>query len=317
MAKGEGSHSEMATARQSDGISVIFDHNSPASSRSRSRSSGGSSGRHRVRSSRKTRHRSSSSSSVSSSSSCKLSSRPRSRSHPRCHRRSSRCRCDSHRRNGRHIGSPPRQIRADSRSYKQSSSQDRYSSRRNYRSHSRSTSHRHRNRKTEGQVGNKISRSPGRSHKSKSRSSGHSVSQTMDDKRELSAEKTNAMKILGVEKVDLPESVKPDLSEQLVESEESSSESETWVRQDPEKTVSQSSDEEPDDISNPKMSPLRKSISFSINNSVAKPTAAALSSAKVTPRVDSYESRKPYGHWIPVRSGKSSKARKHKLTKSH
>ncbi|XP_053291423.1 arginine/serine-rich protein 1 isoform X2 [Pleuronectes platessa] len=306
MAKGEGSHSEMATARQSDGISVIFDHKSPASSRSRSRSSGDSTGRHRVRSSHKTRQRSSSSSSVSSSSSCKLSSRPRSRSHPRCHRCSSRCRCDSHRRNGRHRGSPPRHIRADSKSYKQSSSQDRYSSRSNHRSHSRSTSHRHRNRKTEGQVRNKISRSPGRSHRSQSRTSRHSVSQTMDDKRELSTEKTNTMQILGVEKADLPESVKPDLSEQLVESEESSSESETW-----------SSDEEPDDISNPKMSPLRKSISFSINNSVAKPTAAALSCAKVTPRVDSYESRKPYGHWIPVRAGKFTKASKHKLTKSH
>ncbi|XP_053291424.1 arginine/serine-rich protein 1 isoform X3 [Pleuronectes platessa] len=284
MAKGEGSHSEMATARQSDGISVIFDHKSPASSRSRSRSSGDSTGRHRVRSSHKTRQRSSSSSSVSSSSSCKLSSRPRSRSHPRCHRCSSRCRCDSHRRNGRHRGSPPRHIRADSKSYKQSSSQD---------------------------------RSPGRSHRSQSRTSRHSVSQTMDDKRELSTEKTNTMQILGVEKADLPESVKPDLSEQLVESEESSSESETWVRQHPEKIVSQSSDEEPDDISNPKMSPLRKSISFSINNSVAKPTAAALSCAKVTPRVDSYESRKPYGHWIPVRAGKFTKASKHKLTKSH
>ncbi|CAB1453507.1 unnamed protein product [Pleuronectes platessa] len=197
-----------------------------------------------------------------------------SRSHPRCHRCSSRCRCDSHRRNGRHRGSPPRHIRADSKSYKQSSSQD---------------------------------RSPGRSHRSQSRTSRHSVSQTMDDKRELSTEKTNTMQILGVEKANLPESVKPDLSEQLVESEESSSESETWVRQHPEKIVSQSSDEEPDDISNPKMSPLRKSISFSINNSVAKPTAAALSCAKVTPRVDSYESRKPYGHWIPVRAGKFTK----------
>ncbi|XP_062252860.1 arginine/serine-rich protein 1 isoform X2 [Platichthys flesus] len=305
MAKGEGSHSEMATARQSDGISVIFDHKSPASSRSRSRSSGDSPGHHRVRSSHKTRQRSSSSSSVSSSSSCKLSSRPRSRSHPRCHRCSSRCRCDSRPRHGRHRGSLPRHIRADSKSYKPSSSQDRYSSRSNYRSHSKSTSHRHRNRKTEGQDRNKISRSPDRSHRNQSRTSRHSVSQTMDDKRELSTEKTNTMQILAVEKADLPESVKPDLSEQLVESEESS-DSETW-----------SSDEEPDDISNPKLSPLRKSISFSINNSVAKPTAAALSCAKVTPRVDSYESRKPYGHWIPVRAGKFTKASKHKLTKSH
>nr|XP_019940729.1 PREDICTED: arginine/serine-rich protein 1-like [Paralichthys olivaceus] len=312
MAKGEVSHSEMAHARQSDGISVIFDHNIPASSRSRSRSSGGSSGRHRVRTSHRRPHRSSSSSSVSSSSSCKLSSRPRSRSHPRCHRRSSRCRCDSHRRSDRHRGSPPRRLRTRSRSHSRSSSKDRYSSRRNHRSGSKSASYRSRNRKNEGQVRHKISRSPNRSHRSQSRSSGHTVRLAVDDKREA-----NAMKILRVEKLDLPESVKPVLSEQWVESKEASPERETWVRQDPEKTTSQSSDEEPDDISNPKMSPIRKTISFSINNSVAKPTVAAPSSAKVTPRVDSYESRKPYGHWVQVRSGKSSKARKHKLTKSH
>lgn len=44
-------------------------------------------------------------------------------------------------------------------------------------------------------------------------------------------------------------------------------------------------------------------------NSVAKPTVVASSSAKVTPRVDSYESRKPYGHWIPVKPVQTSNAR--------
>lgn len=48
---------------------------------------------------------------------------------------------------------------------------------------------------------------------------------------------------------------------------------------------------------------------LSYQNSVAKPTAAAPSSAKVTPRVDIYESRKPYGHWVPVKTGHNSRKR--------
>lgn len=58
------------------------------------------------------------------------------------------------------------------------------------------------------------------------------------DKRELlKAAKANAMKILGVEKLELPESVKPLLSEQL----ESKwvAPPEVRVRQDPERTLSQ------------------------------------------------------------------------------
>lgn len=90
----------------------------------------------------------------------------------------------------------------------------------------------------------------------------------------------------------------------------------------------------------PKISSKRKTISFSINvsnlnniypillvlivlilivsmlsfqNSVAKPTVAAPSCAKVTARADNYESRKPYGHWVPVKSGHR---RKHTLAMS-
>ncbi|XP_071327367.1 arginine/serine-rich protein 1 [Trachinotus anak] len=332
MAKGEHSHSEMAHARQSDGINVVFDQSSPASSRSCSRSRSSCRSRrssdsscYRGRNSHRGRYRSSSSSSsssTSSTSSSRSSSRPRSRSHPRCHRRSSRCGCDNHHRrygHGRLRRSPPRRYRAHSRSYSRSPLPDRYSGRTRYRSRSRSSSRWNRHRRAGGHLRDRFSKSPARGHRSRSRSrsSGHL---SLDDKRELlEAAKANAMKILGVEKLELPQSVKPILSDQSEESTHMSPEPETRVRQDPEKTLSQSSETEmePDDMSNLKMSPKRKIISFSINNSVAKPTVAAPSCAKVTPRVDSYESRKPYGHWVPVKSRQSSRARKHTLTKSH
>ncbi|XP_053191672.1 arginine/serine-rich protein 1 [Scomber japonicus] len=304
MAKGEGmKNSEMALARQSDGINVIFDQKSSSSSRSRSRSKSRCSYRRRYRSS-------------SSSSNSRSSSHSRSRSHPRCHRRSSRCRCDNHRRygRGRYRRSPPRNYRAQSRSDSHSPSPDRYSSRRHYRSRSKSSSRINKQRKTGSQFRSRVPQSPPRSHRRRprSRSSRRSDSLTVDDKRELlQVAKANA-KMLGLERLELPESVTPILSEQCRESPVS----ETWVRQDPEKSPSESSDVEPDAPS-PKMSPKRKIISFSINNSVAKPTVAAPSIAKVTPRMDIYESRKPYGHWVPVRSRKSSNARKHTLHTSH
>ncbi|XP_032356548.1 arginine/serine-rich protein 1 [Etheostoma spectabile] len=288
MAKGEDSHFEMADVRQRDGISVIFDQNSPASSRSRSPPRiGRRSSRHRGRGTHGRRYRSSS----SSSSSSRSSSNTRSRSHPRCHRPSSRCRCDNHRRNGRdrHPRSRP-------------------SSRRHRRSVSR------------------FSQSPPRTHKSVSRSgsSEHSVNLNLDDKELLKTAKANATTILAVEKLELPERilaveklelpdcVKPILSEQ---SDFKWVSSDTWVRQDPGKTQSQSNEGE-FDMSSPTMSPKMK-ISFSINNSVVKQTVAASSCAKVTSRVDIYASRKPYGHWIPVQSAKTSKARKHRPATSH
>ncbi|XP_022605944.1 arginine/serine-rich protein 1 isoform X2 [Seriola dumerili] len=309
MTKGEDSNSEMAHARQSDGINVIFDQNSPASSRSQSQSSSGSrqssgSACYRGRGS----HRGRSSSSSSSTSRSRSSSRPRSRSHPRCHRRSSRCGCDNHRRygHGRHRRSPPRHLRAHSRSYSRSPLPDRSTGRTRYRSRSRSPSRWSRHRRTVSQFRSRFSKSPARGYRSRSRStsSGHL---SLDDKREpLEAAKANALNILGVEKLELPESVKPIPSEKSTES--------RWVSPEPE---TRSNETEPDDVSNLKMSPKRKIISFSINNSVAKPTTVAPSCAKVTPRVDSYESRKPYGHWVPVKSGRSSSARKHTLTKAH
>lgn len=61
-----------------------------------------------------------------------------------------------------------------------------------------------------------------------------------------------------------------------------------------------------------KVSPIRRIIAFSIHNSIAKPTVAPVTSAKVTPRVDGIESRKPYGHWVPIRQG----GRAHKRTTS-
>ncbi|XP_010729609.3 arginine/serine-rich protein 1 [Larimichthys crocea] len=320
MAKVKESDSDMAHARQSDGISVIFDQKSPASSRSRSRSrssNGSGSNRHRGRGGHRRHYRSSS----SSSSRSRSSSNPRSRSHPRCHRRSSRCCCDNHRRYGRgsYRRSPPRHYRARSHSQSCSPSPDRYSRHRHYRSSSKSSSHQNRHRRADSRLESRPSGSPARAHRSrsKSRSSEHSVSLSLDDKRVLlEAAKSNAMKILGVEKLELPESVEPILTEQS-ESTRASPEPEMRVRQDPEKTPSQSSEVDPDDVPSPKMSPKRKTISFSINNSVVKPSVAAPSCAKVTPRVDIYDSRKPYGHWVRVKSGQTSKARKHTLATSH
>ncbi|XP_072220779.1 arginine/serine-rich protein 1 [Leuresthes tenuis] len=329
MAKRPNSHSDMAQARQSDGINVIFDQKSPGSSHSRSRSTSSSasscsghssgSGYYRGRKTQRTRHRSSSSSSTSStssSSSSSSSSRSRSRSHPRCHRRSSRCGCNDHRRygRGRYRCSPPRRYRARSRSYSRSPSVERYSRHSRYyrsRSRSRSSGRWSRYRRHVSQLRCRFSRSPSRTHRvrSRSRSPTTSISLSMQDKRDLlEVAKANAMKILGVENLELPESVKPILSERS-ESRGLSPEPLTRVRHGSEKSVTQDNEEEPG-VSSPRMSPRGK-IAFSINNSVAKPTVAAPSSAKVTPRVDSYESRKPYGHWIPVGSGRTSRARRH------
>uniref|UniRef100_A0A3P8TNG6 Arginine/serine-rich protein 1 n=1 Tax=Amphiprion percula TaxID=161767 RepID=A0A3P8TNG6_AMPPE len=292
MAKEAASHSEMAHARQTDGINVIFDKESPCSSHSRSQSR-------------------------SSSASSRSSGNSRGRDTRRRHNRYGR---------GRDRCSPPRRYRAYSRSYSRSRSPDSYSSHRRYRFHyrsrsrSRSPSRWSRERRHVRQYRSRFPPSPPKSYRSRSRSrsSGHSASLSLHDKKALlEAAKSNAMKILGVEKLDLPESVKPILSEQSAESERVSPEPETRVRQGPKKTASQSSDVESDDMSSPTTSPKRKIISFSINNSVAKPTVVAPSCAKVTPRVDSYESRKPYGHWVPVRSGRTSNTRKHTLTKSH
>ncbi|XP_027857354.1 arginine/serine-rich protein 1 [Xiphophorus couchianus] len=355
MATQVDSHSDMAHARQSDGINVIFDQKSPGSSHSRSRSrsvSSSASSRstgsdYRGRKSRHGRNRSSSSSSSSScrsGSSSSSRSRSRSRSYPRCHRHSSRCRCDNHRsyggdryrwspprryrahsrsfsrspprryrgRSRSHSRSPLRHYRAHSRSYSRSPVSDRYSRhRRSYRSRSRSWSPARwsRYRRPASQLRYRYSRSPSMTYRgrSRSRSSGRSVSLSLRDKRELlEVAKANAMRMLGVEKLDLPESVKPILSEQPA-ARGSSPEPVTGVRHGSQKTHLE--DEAEPGVSSPRIE--GRKIAFSINNSVAKPTVVTPSPAKVTPRVDSVESRKPYGHWIPISSGQNSSPNKH------
>ncbi|XP_037551192.1 arginine/serine-rich protein 1 [Nematolebias whitei] len=320
MAAQVDSHNDMAQARRTDGLSVIFDQNSPDSSRCRSRSRSSSSAstscstssNDRGRRSSRGRCGSSSSSSSSSSSGSSSSSRSRSRSYPRCHRQSSRCRCDDHGKHSRYDRrSPPRRYRARSRSYSHSPSWDRYyRHRRYYRSPSRSRSPRrwYRYRRPVSQLRCTFSRSPSRTYRGRSRSRSpiKSLSLSLHDKKKLlEVAKTNAMQMFGVASLDLPESVKPILSEDP-ESKRSSPEPMTRLRQDSPKT--EDSEPEPDE-SSPKMSPRMK-IAFSDNNSVAKPTVAVPSSAKVTPRVDSVESRKPYGHWVPIGSGKNSSLRK-------
>ncbi|XP_061699075.1 arginine/serine-rich protein 1 [Syngnathoides biaculeatus] len=300
MTKGEDSHLAMAHVQLSDEACGVFDQRSPSSyySRNSYESSPSSSA-----DSDRGRHRSSSSSDSSSS-------RSRSRSHPRCHRHS---RCRSHRRNSRHHAS--RRYRAHSRSYSRSPSPDRYhrhhrrsTSNSRSRSRSRSAYARSRYSRVQGRF-NRFPRSPSRSYRSPSRSSGSSVSLSVEDKKELlKVARTNAMKLLGVDKLELPESVKPILSEQMEKHKWTLPESEPRVRPHPEK-ISQSNEAEAT-VTSPKIAAKSKIITFSINNCVARPTLMAPSSAKLTARVDSYESRMPYGHWVPVMSAKSSRKRK-------
>ncbi|XP_068195475.1 arginine/serine-rich protein 1 [Antennarius striatus] len=316
MAGVKESHSEMALARKTDGISVVFDRSSSESTHccSRSRSSDGNSRsvsyRHRGRSSHKRRNRSPSTTSSTSSSRSRSSSQPRSRSHPRCHRPSSRCRCDRHRRHGyrRYRHSAPRRCRDHSKSYSRSPSPSRFTRRRHYRSRSRSYSQQDRHKRTESPSPSRTNRS-----RSKSRSAERSVKISLEGKRELlKTARANAMTMLGMEKVELPDSVKAILPEPL-ESNWEYLEPETRVRQSPERTLSQSPESERDDMPSLRMSPKRKMITFSVNNSVAKPTVVA-PCAKVTARVDIYDSRQPYGQWVVVKSSRASNKRKQSLT---
>ncbi|CAL9686293.1 unnamed protein product [Knipowitschia caucasica] len=293
MAQAVHPHSDMVKARHCDGVNVIFDQMSPASSRSKSRSrsasssSSGCSSASRGRSAKRDYCRSSSSSRSKSRSS-------RSRSHPRCHRPSSRCRCRDHRRRrARCISpSPKRHYRTHSRSFSRSPSVDR---RRHYHSRSRS-------RYSHSRVSrcrSPFSRSPLRSFRarSRSRSSERSLALSSEAKQQLlEVARQNAMKILGVQRLELPESVKPTLMSQFHDS----TGAERRVRRDSENSTSQISEEQHDSL--PTLSPKRGMISFSVNNSIAKPTIRMQSSVKVTSLVDSVESKKPYGHWIPVRS---------------
>lgn len=336
---------QVQTARLSEGMSLIFDQeascsSSPSSSRSSSRSSGRSRSTCRdYRSSRTMRrsHRRRSRSRSSSRSSSSGSSR--SRSHPRCHRQSSHHRCR------RHCHSPPRRYRAHSRSfspspnrshrkrhhgssayrryrgrsrsYSRSPSSERYYRR---RSHSRSRSPNHRrHRDFVGRYRNRLSDSPHRSprsYRSRSRTPEQSsVRLSQDEKRELlKIAAKNAEKIVGSDRLVLPESVKNTLQPDEKASSSphhSSPVLDKWVRQEPvhqqspAQQVTDTASASEDGELSPKTSPKRKPIAFSINNSVAKPThgkSLGMAEIKVTPRVDIVGSKKPYGQWVPVKT---------------
>ncbi|KAL4624153.1 arginine/serine-rich protein 1 isoform X1 [Arapaima gigas] len=271
---------------------------SSCSSSSRSPQSSCSSGSrgHRRQSSRRCGYRRSRSRSWSSS-------RSRSRPHPRCHRASSHSRCSR-----RRYRSPPRRYRAHSRSYSRSPtprwsrmrcrgrSTSRSWSRSRSRSRSRSIGHR-----LYGFVGRaRFISSPCRRSRSRSRSPiGANIHLSIDDKRELlRIAQANAAKALGVETLELPASVKPILAapEEPLHSK--------CMRLDGavlRNTVQQHKERESEEGPSPKMSPRNKLITFSIHNSVAKPTAAGASGSPESP-ASSRTAGSPYGQWVPIKA---------------
>ncbi|XP_043110950.1 arginine/serine-rich protein 1 isoform X2 [Puntigrus tetrazona] len=230
---------EANPGHRSEGMRLIFDQKAPSgrsSSRSSSSSSDSSYSSSRgSRFSRRSRSVSRSSSSDSGSSS-PARSRSRSRSHPRC---SGRLHC-RHRRD-----SPPRRYRARSRSY--SPSPERSSHRRRYHRRSRSPSpysysrryrrspSRPRSRSRSpvcwrgsrfvGRYRCRFSRSPRSStdYRSRSRSRERSaVCLSLEEKKYLlNVAKANATRILGVQNLELPASLK-DLEEEEEERRSSS-----------------------------------------------------------------------------------------------
>ncbi|XP_061751613.1 arginine/serine-rich protein 1 [Nerophis ophidion] len=267
-----------------------FDKCSPSSHCSSSGSSPSS-----TSGSNKGKHRSSSCSSGSSS-------RSRSRSHPRCHRHSH---CRGHRKYSRDRRHPSRSHRAHSRSYSRSPSPDRY------RRHSSSRcSFGWKKNSTTRRRFDRLSKSPSTSYSRSSASSGRSGSLSLEDKRQLlKTAKVNAIKQQRAEKLELPKHVKPILPEEPDWGEPITG---PWVRPLPEKMWSQNNEVEPT-MATLKIFPKSKTITFNINNCVVKPTVTSPSSASITANVDSYEGRRPYGHWIPVMSS----ARKPARYKSH
>ncbi|XP_056617100.1 arginine/serine-rich protein 1 [Triplophysa dalaica] len=306
----------------SPSVKLIFDQKAPlarssscssSSSDSSTSSSRGSHSSGRSRRSSRGRRRSPS----SSSSSSRSRSRSRSRSHPRCHRVSSHSRC-------RHCHySPPRRYRAHSRSY--SPSPERSSGRRRYRQRSRSSS-RSRSPSPYG-YSRRSSRSPVhrrggrfvgrnrcrfspspyryRSHRSRSRSQERTAIRLSQAEKKylLDVAKTNAARILGVQNLELPASLK-ELEEQ--EEKRSSSVQEKRFRDDSKPAQVNHDDDSGEGTSH--ASPKTKPLTFNINNTVAKPSnSPMLNDSKVTSRADSVGDRKPYGRWIPI--GKSSKGK--------
>ncbi|XP_073689772.1 arginine/serine-rich protein 1 isoform X1 [Garra rufa] len=323
---------EASPGRQSEGTKLIFDQKAPSgrsSSRSSSSSSDSSYSSSRgSRSSRRSRRSSSRSSSSNSSSSSRSRSRSRSRSHPRCSGRS-RCRHRHH--------SPPRRYRARSRSYspspehsshrrryyRLSRSPSPYSYSRRYRrspsrsrsrSHSRSRSPVHwRGSRFVGRYRCRFSRSPKRFREYRSRSRSRersSVRLSVEEKKYLlNVAKANAARILGVQNLELPASLK-ELEEE--EKRRSSSDKEERVSADraPQKTQAQVNSVANHDAEagTSPMSPKKRPIIFSINNNVARPSnSPPLHDSKVTSRADSVADRKPYGHWVPISRSSSKK----------
>ncbi|XP_077053012.1 arginine/serine-rich protein 1 [Siphateles boraxobius] len=301
-------------------VKSIFDQEAP-SGRSSSRSSSDSdsdSSYSSSRGSRSSRRSRSSSSDSDSSSRSRSHSRSRSRSHPRCSGRS-RCRHTHH--------SPPRRYRARSRSYSptpQSSSRRRYHrhspspspysySRRTRRSRSRSRSRSPvywRGSRFVGRYRCRFSRSPknSRANRSRSRSRERSaIRLSLEEKRYLlEVAKANAARILGVQNLELPASLKEE------EKRRSSSDREERLRADlaTQNTLTQVNGVATDDgeaVTSP-TSPKTKPIAFSLNNAVAKPSnSPTLHDSKVTSRADSVADRKPYGQWVPFGKYSSKK----------
>ncbi|KAI4903437.1 hypothetical protein NFI96_014483, partial [Prochilodus magdalenae] len=323
-------------ARASEGMRLIFDQetnssrsvsrsSSTDSSYSSSQSSGSGYGSRGSR--RRHRHRSRSSSSDSDSSSDSRS-RTRSRSHPRCHRASDRSRC-RHRR-----CSPPRRYRARSRTFSPSPdrssrygrrhrtysrSSSRSSSRGRYyrrRSRSRSASYRGVTRRFVGKYRCRFSPSPrrtNRGYRSRSRSLERSaVRLSQKEKKDLlNIAKENAQKLLGVQNLELPASVRP-MEQQTKEQEKKECNSEERVTADtmPLKKPAQDKSVMPEDDSATRTSPSRKPITFSVYNAVAKPSSSPtyyVGESKVTSRADSVGNRKPYGQWVPVKKSSPKK----------
>ncbi|XP_016144303.1 arginine/serine-rich protein 1 isoform X1 [Sinocyclocheilus grahami] len=319
---------EASPGRLGEGVKLIFDQKAPhgrRSSRSSSSSDSSFSSSKGGRSSR--RSRSSSSESGSSS-----HSHSRSRSHPRCSGRS-RCR---HRRH-----SPPRHYRARSRSYSPSSElsshRRRYHRRRrspSLYSYSRRSLSRSRSRSRSpvywrgsrfvGRYRCRFSRSPRSSRDYRNRSRSHersAVCLSLEEKKcLLNVAKANAARILGVQNLELPASLK-ELEEEEEEEEEkkkkrrrrrSSSDNEERVSADraPQKTPAQVNFVANDDgeAEASPTSPKRKPINFSINNTIARPSnSPTVHDSKVTSRADSVADRKPYGQWVPISRSSSKK----------
>ncbi|TST98557.1 Interferon-induced, double-stranded RNA-activated protein kinase [Bagarius yarrelli] len=131
---------------------------------------------------------------------------------------------------------------------------------------------------------------------------GNVITGDQEDKMELlNIAKKNAAKILGIDAVKLPSSVKC-IEDQVKKPLEG--DKERRVSANPLKKTTQDKGEM-DEVELSKTSPVRKPINFSINNVVAKPSGSptfSVPDSKVTSRADSVGNRLPYGQWIPVKT---------------